>query len=956
MNTSSVIRLLFVALAWTGPLGRAAGAAEPPREQAVLHLINGGFVPGSVRESDRAGVLPWQGTSFVEPFDFNLGAVESVQFPVADAGEPARPAAGLCFELAGGDVLFGTLVELDEQTAVVDAPELGRLHIRRSQIHRINRLDDQAELVYLGPQGLSEWRATAPPGSWRQAQGRLATEQPKATLRGDFRLPARAVVEFEIAWQKKPDFLLALGVGNEASASDQEGFRFEVWESVMVALRETKDDLVLAPVGKALPGAGRIRLRAYLDQVEGRIIVTSPGDQVLADLKNPGLSQALTGIALTNLHGDVRLEQLRISRWSGTPPRPATGQQATIDRSDGTPVTGTVTRLDPASQELVVRDGTSETRVPLSSVTSLFLARPREEPLRGICIVTQDGVRLSGELLQVQEGVLWLSMPGIKEYPRVPVAWLRSLAVLRHEPPGRVAERSGVLEVEGVRLPGRLSAREGPLEEGSSCLVWQPLGSDTASHLRTGVSGKIVVKEPPANPQPRGTAEVRRGGGVLLPAPAVPPAPAPPAPAAPPGVAVRAPRVVVQQANGVFVLQSATNTNMTDQPAQPAWTRPTLHLRTGDAIPAEVTRIDADGVWFQSPIAKSGFVPHGKVMAVELAPEARDALKLSKAKRERLLTIPRMQRDAPPTHLIRSRDGDYLRGRVATLDGTTLKVEVQLETREVPRDRIARIIWLHPDAQSGAKETSRPDVPARGLLVQAVQERGNRLTFVAESVVDSMLVGRSEVLGDCRVGMGDFDQLLIGAAIEKAAAGLAYQQWKLQNAPEPRVAQADDVAGPSGRAPGTEAALVGKPAPDFTLDLLEGAPFHLAERKGRVLVLDFWATWCGPCMQAMPQVERAVEEFRGRGVELVAVNLQEKPQQITTTLERHKLHPSVALDRDGIVAEKYGAHAIPQTVVVDRNGTVARLFVGGGPHLGDQLRDALKAVLDEETTNPDAGK
>jgi thiol-disulfide isomerase/thioredoxin len=492
-----------------------------------------------------------------------------------------------------------------------------------------------------------------------------------------------------------------------------------------------------------------------------------------------------------------------------------------------------------------------------------------------------------------------------------------------------------VLEVEGVRLPGRLSTREGPLEEGSSCHVRQPLGSDTASHLRTGVSGKIVVKEP--QPQPRGTTVTRRAGAAAVVAPPI-----------------AAPRVLVRQANGVVVLQPRDQASARSEPAQPVWTRPTLHLRTGDAFPAEVSRIDADGVWFQSPISKSTFVPHGKVKAVELAPEAQGAIRLSKAKRERLLTVPRMQRDAPPTHLIHSRDGDYLRGRVVALDGTTLQVEVQLETRAVPRDRIAQIIWLHAEEQAAAKETPKPDGNGNGLRVQVVQESGNRLTFVAQSVADSMLVGRSEVLGDCRVGLGDFDQLLIGDAIDQATAGLAYQQWKLQNAPEPKVAQGDAAGGAGGRSPGTESALVGKPAPDFELDLLDGARFRLAERKGRVLVLDFWATWCGPCMQAMPQVERVVDEFRDRGVELIAVNLQENPQQITTTLARQKLHPSVALDRDGAVAEKYGAHAIPQTVIIDKSGTVARLFVGGGPHLGEQLRDALNAVLKEEGTNIDA--
>ena len=146
---------------------------------------------------------------------------------------------------------------------------------------------------------------------------------------------------------------------------------------------------------------------------------------------------------------------------------------------------------------------------------------------------------------------------------------------------------------------------------------------------------------------------------------------------------------------------------------------------------------------------------------------------------------------------------------------------------------------------------------------------------------------------------------------------------------------------------GTESPLVGKPAPDFTLDLVGGKSFHLAESKGKeVVVLDFWATWCGPCLQAMPQVERAAAQFKDQNVRLVAVNLQETAEQVTALLERQKLHVTVALDRDGAVAEKYKAVAIPQTVIIGRDGNVARLFVGGGPHLEDQLKEAITAALD----------
>jgi peroxiredoxin len=201
------------------------------------------------------------------------------------------------------------------------------------------------------------------------------------------------------------------------------------------------------------------------------------------------------------------------------------------------------------------------------------------------------------------------------------------------------------------------------------------------------------------------------------------------------------------------------------------------------------------------------------------------------------------------------------------------------------------------------------------------------------------------VLGECRVPLTDVDEILIGSAIEPAAAQLTYQQWKLQNALAPKVVAGDGGDSPAGRAPVAESALVGKHAPDFELELLGGKPFRLADTRGKVIVLDFFATWCGPCLQAMPQVDKVTQEFRDRGVQLVAVNLQESPKDISAMLQRHKMSLTVALDRDGAVADKYGATAIPQTVIIDRDGTIARVFIGGGPDFSDQLRAALQTLM-----------
>ncbi len=235
------------------------------------------------------------------------------------------------------------------------------------------------------------------------------------------------------------------------------------------------------------------------------------------------------------------------------------------------------------------------------------------------------------------------------------------------------------------------------------------------------------------------------------------------------------------------------------------------------------------------------------------------------------------------------------------------------------------------------------DKPRTRVQIIRADEGQSRLTFFADKFSEATLSGTSDVLGPCRVSLAQIDQLLIGAAIEQAAAQLDYQKWKLQNAVEPKFVNEGD--GSDGSDAGTESQLVGKPAPVFELDLLTGGRFKLAEQKGHVVVLDFWATWCGPCLAAMPQVDRAVRDFHDQGVQLIAVNLEEGPKPIKSMLERHKLNLTVALDRDGVVAGKYQAFSIPQTVVIDREGNVVRVFMGGVAHLEDQLRTALRSLF-----------
>jgi len=112
-----------------------------------------------------------------------------------------------------------------------------------------------------------------------------------------------------------------------------------------------------------------------------------------------------------------------------------------------------------------------------------------------------------------------------------------------------------------------------------------------------------------------------------------------------------------------------------------------------------------------------------------------------------------------------------------------------------------------------------------------------------------------------------------------------------------------------------------------------------------VVVLDFFATWCGPCREALPHLDKLRGEFAEQGVSVYAVNLRENTQTARKFMEQNELTLSVLLDTDGVVAAKYAVSGIPQTVVIGKNGAIRNVFVGFAPHSEDSLRTAIRDAL-----------
>lgn len=140
---------------------------------------------------------------------------------------------------------------------------------------------------------------------------------------------------------------------------------------------------------------------------------------------------------------------------------------------------------------------------------------------------------------------------------------------------------------------------------------------------------------------------------------------------------------------------------------------------------------------------------------------------------------------------------------------------------------------------------------------------------------------------------------------------------------------------------------VSSPAPDFTLKSLDGTNLRLEEYRGQVVLLNFWASWCGPCRQEMPVLDKIHQRYEDTGFAVLGVNVEGEAAPAQEIVDKTDITFPVLIDAGQSVSELYELEAMPSTVVIDRDGMVRYVHRGYKP--GDEAKyvEIVKQLIRE---------
>ena len=468
---------------------------------------------------------------------------------------------------------------------------------------------------------------------------------------------------------------------------------------------------------------------------------------------------------------------IRFPRPTGDPP--AGGGDWRVELASGDALVGSIESRDDSAVVMVIGSAATPIRISvrrdsirhIDRVMDRVMDRVGESDsdtgptgfegrrvMPSVQVVDAWGSRLSGKLERVTSDAIVIAHPAIAGEVSLPIATLATLTSLQpRQEPSELPGRMGRLDYDSGTMLGCLTPA--PPASAGAAIAWQPAGSLTASPITFPTNGQpqatITYAETPAESKPQ---LPQRG---------------------------RKPQVLQQASQGHDPLPPPKPVQV-DQTA-PDWFGSRLILRTGETLLCRVESIDEQSVRVRVPGGEAVTVAGEWVQALELVTAG--GRQLTSEKFRSLTTLPRSQRQQPPTHVLRSVEGDYLRGRLVSMDESTVRMAMEAGPRDKPvalsRGDVARLIWLHPENIATPWRPPQP-IAVQGLLVDATVSATEHLRLVATGIDGNVIRGVNPVIGPCRIDLENVRVLFLGGRRDDLPQTSPYSKWRLTLAADPR--------------------------------------------------------------------------------------------------------------------------------------------------------------------------
>jgi peroxiredoxin len=370
-----------------------------------------------------------------------------------------------------------------------------------------------------------------------------------------------------------------------------------------------------------------------------------------------------------------------------------------------------------------------------------------------------------------------------------------------------------------------------------------------------------------------------------------------------------------------------------NKPSFGAANRDIAYMVNGDVIPCDLISLNENGAKVATPWGSEVFVQGSHWKSIELnANGSKIKHSFTKESRDTMLTLPRQTERSLSPHVLLGRNGDLLRGCVVAVSQDAIELDSKQEPMVVDRKNVTAIGFLAMEEQTAPTDAELEH------QITLMLRGGFRLIVRVRESNGTSLECESASLGRCLIPIESIDR--VGIAKPELGNELSpYTGWFVRYAKAPRWSENQaSMADPN--------AMVGQRLSDFELSSLDGSTFKLSDYAGRVVVLDFWATWCGPCIASIPEILNEMQQFPATEAVFLGVNSTETPDVVRAFVERKSLKGFNSLfDFDQSLSNKLGVTGIPHTVVIGPDGEVAHVHVGYTPGVADEIARQVRDLL-----------